>query len=511
MRIDVINNAKRNVIAGVLNKTIVMVFPFIVRTIINLYLGSEYLGLNSLFNSLLTVLSLSELGFGTAVVYHMYKPVAENDTPLVCALLNFYRKVYRWVGLVILCVGLLLIPFLPKLINGTSPEGINLVGVYLIFLLNTVISYFLSAYLNSLLVVYQRSDVTSLINTVVTVGLYFCQIIVVVLTRNYFMYSVLLPVFTVINNIWIYLFTKKAFPQYKCYGTLGKEQLASIKKLIAGAFIQKASGVTRNALDSVCTSAFLGLSLTAIYNNYYTISNSITVFLSIIYNAVLGGIGNHIALKTKKENFQEMRRLDFLYLWISGWCSICLLCLYQPFMRIWMGDNMLLPMPAVIMFCTYFYLLKLGDIRCIYTDANGLWWEHRYRSIVEFILNVLLNVLLGKYFGIYGIIMATIITLVVCNYFWGTFITFRCYFEKDSRNEYFKYQAKYSIVSLIICALSYFVCSFIDFDSTFATIAIRALICTILPNIMYILIYCKTDEYKYVKDVVFTRMLKLKR
>lgn len=502
MQINVIKNAKRNMVAGLLNKTIVMIFPFIVRTVINLYLGSEYLGLNSLFSSILTVLSLSELGFGTAVVYHMYKPVAENNIPLVCALLNFYKKAYRIVGTVILAIGLLLIPYLPYLIKGECPDTINLSIVYIVFLINTVISYFLSAYLNSLLIVYQRSDITSLINTVVTVVLNILQIITIIITKNYFLYCLLLPLSTIANNIWVWLFTRKEFPQYSCYGKIDKDLLENIKKLIAGAFIQKASGVTRNALDSVCTSAFLGLSMTAIYNNYYTIANSITVFLSILYSSVLGGIGNHIAIKSPKDNFLEMKKIDFLYLWVSGWCTICLLCLYQPFMKLWMGENMILPLPAVIMFCVYFYLLKLGDIRCLYTDANGLWWEHRYRAIVEFVLNVVLNITLGKLFGIYGIIMATIITIFFCNYIWGSAITFNCYFEKGTKIQYYQYQMIFSVITLGICAITYGLCIFISFKSMFLTIIIRGIVCVIVPNTLYYIVYRHTEEFIYLRKIL---------
>lgn len=307
MQIDVVKNAKRNIAAGIFNKIVVIIFPFIVRTTINIYLGAEYLGLNSLFSSIISVLSLSELGFGSAIVYHMYKPIAENNVSLVCALLNFYRKAYIAVGSAILIIGLILVPVVPRLICGSYPKDINLIAVYLVFLANTTISYFMSAYLNSLLVVYQRSDVTSFINTVITIGLNLLQIIVVIITKNYFWYCILLPLSTIANNIWVYLFTRTAYPQYHCAGKLDKEHLQSIKKLLMGAFIQKASSVTRNALDSLCISLFLGLTLTAIYSNYFTILNSITAFMSILCTSVLGGIGNHIVIKKQEENFREGR------------------------------------------------------------------------------------------------------------------------------------------------------------------------------------------------------------
>ena len=137
----VVKKAKRNMIAGTINKFVVMLCPFITRTIVQRVIGAQYLGLDSLFSSILTVLSLSEMGISSAIVYCMYKPVAEGDTKAVNAILNFYRKVYRIIGIVVLFLGLCIIPFLPRLITGSVPEGINITLLYLIYLFNTVISY----------------------------------------------------------------------------------------------------------------------------------------------------------------------------------------------------------------------------------------------------------------------------------------------------------------------------------------------------------------------------------
>ena len=273
---------------------------------------------------------------------------------------EYYKSVYRIIGVVILGIGLCLIPFLPHLIKGAYPEDVNLATLYLIYLVNTAISYFLFAYKSSLLVVHQRDDVNSSINTVLSLGLTGSQIAVLLITRNYYFFSLLMPLFTIANNVLIGWRTRVMFPQYKADGDLEAETRAGIKKLVSGTFIQQTCYVTRNSLDSICISAFLGLTLTAIYNNYYTILNGLISSIGIFTVAFTGGVGIHVASRSVEENFQELKKLDFVYLWISGWCAICLLCLYQPFMEIWMGKNMMLPMSAVVLFCMYFYLLTLS-------------------------------------------------------------------------------------------------------------------------------------------------------
>lgn len=501
----VVKNAKRNIAFGIMNRIVPLIIPFIERTVIQIILGPQYLGLDSLFISIIHVLSLTELGFSSAMVYNMYKPAAEGNVQKINALLNYYKRIYRIVGFAILGIGLILIPFLSRLINGSHPADINLTILYLFYLANTALSYFLFAYLNSVLVVHQREDVRSLVNSGIKTGLAVAQIVLLWITRNYYYYVILMPAFTIINNFWLAWRTKKLFPQYKTEGNISDEDRAGIRKLVAGTFVQQACGVTRNSLDSVCISAFLGLTLTAIYNNYYLILNGVTSFVAIFTASFMGGVGNHVATRSVKENFEEMKKLDFVYLWIGGWCMICLLCLYQPFMKLWMGKEMMLPYSAVILLCGYFYLLKLGDVRSMYSSANGLWWEQRYRAIGETLLNLILNITLGKLFGVHGIILATMISLFLCNYLWSVGITFRLYFTISRRRDYYIYQGKQSLLMIGAAVITYLVCTAVPATETLVQLVIRSVICVIVPNVIFILVYRKTETFKYAKNIIIRR------
>ena len=163
MKLEVANNAKRSIVIGLFNKLIMMIMPFVIRSIINLILGSQYLGLSSLFSSIIQVLSLTELGFSSAMVYHMYKPIADNDQKQINALLNLYKSAYRIIGIAILALGGIIMAFFPFLVKGSYPEGINIYFLFAIYVINTSISYFLYGYKQSLLVAYQREDINSII------------------------------------------------------------------------------------------------------------------------------------------------------------------------------------------------------------------------------------------------------------------------------------------------------------------------------------------------------------
>lgn len=502
-------NALRNMLFGFFNKIIILLFPFIIRTIMIKSLGSEYLGLNSLFTSILQVLNLAELGFSSAIVYSMYKPIAENNTKKICALMNLYKKIYRIIGTIIFLSGLILLPFLKYLIKGSYPSDINIYLLYLIYLFNTTITYYLFAYKSALLTAHQRSDITSGIQSITSIVQYLLQIFILAILKNYYFFITIQIFTTILNNIWIALYTNKKYPNYLCDGEITKEEKNDIKKRVAGLVVQRICGTTRNSLDSIFISAFLGLNIVAIYSNYYSIMNSIIGIMSIITTAIVAGIGNSIVTESEEKNYNDMNKFNFIYMWISGWCTICLACLFQPFMKLWMGEKYMFSYPMVILFCVYFYSLKMGDIRAAYSDAKGLWYENRYRAIAETVANIFLNLLLVHFLGIYGIILGTLISLLIINFGYGSQILFKHYFVNQKMSEYFLYHLKYFITTLIICIITYFICSFIDTKLVYELI-IKAIILVIVPNILYLVFYSKTKMFNESKELFINIIYKIK-
>ena len=472
-----------------------MLLPFALRSVIIYCLSAEYLGLNSLFSSILQVLNLTELGFGSAIVYSMYKPIADNDVDTVCGLLNFYKRVYSVIGGCILGVGLCLLPFLKHLISGEYPADINLYIVYLCYLANTVLSYWLFAYKNSLLNAYQRTDVLSKISTVTLGSMYALQILVLLITRNYYLFAIIMPLCTAFQNIVIAYVTKKMFPQYICRGSVSKTILSNIKKQISGLMVTKICAVTRNSFDSIFVSAYLGLTITAMYGNYYYIMNAIIGVLMAVSNSILAGVGNSIITDSTEKNYADLKKFNFLYMWMAGWCTVCLACLYQPFMYIWVGSDLMFPYPIVIAFCIYFYALEIGVIRGVYSDAAGLWWENRYRAIAESVTNIILNYIFVLKFGVMGIIVATLISLLIINFGFGSQIVFKYYFKNGKLMEYFALHLLYAGVTAVICVITYIGCGFIATNGIFGFVE-KVVVCLILPNIFYVLIYHSTAIYQ---------------
>lgn len=508
-------NTVRNIFAGVLNKFVTLLLPFFVRTVFIWTIGIEYAGLNSLFTSILQVLNLSELGFSSAVIYSMYKPIAENDHDTICALLSFYKKIYFVIGIVIFVLGSALSPFLKYLIHGEIPSDINIYILYFIFISNTVIGYLLFGYRQSLFNAFQRQDVLSNILTITTGFQNILQIVILLFIKNYYVYVVLFPISTILNNLIVKFLSERYYPDFRPVGSISTELKNDIKIKIKGLFVSKICGVTRNSFDSIFISMFLGLSITAIYTNYYMIMSALTGFLVILVNSMTAGIGNAVQTETKEKNYFQMEKINFVYMWISGFCTICLLCLYQPFIKIWLGTEYLLKTSTVLLLCIYFYILKIGDVRSIYVDATGTWYEARWRALAESLANIILNALLGKIFGINGIVLATAISLFIFNFIAGSQILFHCYWGKSVQTtrkikKYYFSNILYAITTLCSAFICFYISNKIQILLNCSLILKMILIlfeCILISNILYLIVYSRTTVFKSSRDS-FTNLIK---
>jgi O-antigen/teichoic acid export membrane protein len=493
MKIARTKNTVRNIAFGTFLRIVNIVLPFVSRTVILYVLGAQYLGLSSLFGSVLSFLSLAELGVGGAMIYSMYKPIAENDTDTIRALLNLYKKIYRIIGTVILVLGLCLLPFLTKIIHGDIPEDTNIYVLYLIYLINAVLSYWLFAYKNALMQAYQRTDLDSKIALFITPVSYIVMLGCLFLTRNYYFYIIWLPIFTILTNILRCVVVNKQFPGLEPKGDVSKELKKSITKKVTALIGTKLNTVVLNAADNIVMSAFLGLTVIAIYGNYYYIMSSIIGFLGICYSAMTAGLGNSLQTETLDKNYKDFEKFSFINSWLVGWCTVCLVCLYQPFMRIWVQDEELMfPFVLVLEFALYFYVYQIRKIPITYKDAGGIWWEDRFRPYVCMIVNIVLNIWLVQVIGVSGIILSTVFSLFI-SIPWENYTIFKFIFHCSSKKYYFK-MTIFFITMAVGGFITYWLCSL--FSNGIPQLFARMGICLVVPNVVFILLNFKREEFK---------------
>ena len=511
MKLERTKNAGRNILYGGALKIYQILFPFLIRTVMISYMGMEYIGLNGLFTSILQVLNLAELGIGSAMIFSMYKPIAENDDVTICALMKLYRKYYRIVGAVVLLGGIVTVPFLRYLIKGDVPEGLNIYILYSINLAATVLSYWMFAYKNCILSAYQRNDISSKIVVVTTTLEYLAQLIIIIYFHNYYYYLLARVFSQILQNIITAIIASRMFPQYSPKGELDKDSVVKINNSIRDLFTAKVGGVIVNSVDTLVISAFLGLYVLGIYNNYFYILTSVIGILYVVFGACTAGIGNSLVTESSDKNYFDFQVFSLIICWISGFCTCCFLCLYQPFMLLWIKDkNKMFGMPEVICFCVYFFVYEIAAMMIQYKDAAGIWHEDRYRPLITALSNLIMNIIMVRYIGIFGILLSTILSFLIIGIPWLVRNIFK-YLFKRSGWSYVKKLLIYALIVTLSCFCSYGLCSFIH-GNGFIDLLIRLIICFMVSNGIYWVVFHNTQEYNHMTIIVerITEMVKYK-
>ena len=381
------------------------------------------------------------------------------------------------------------------MISGDVPEELNIYILYWLNLAATVFSYWLFAYKNSILQAHQRVDVISRVTLITNTMQYALQMFVILVLKNYYLYIVVQLCTQILTNIMTAVSADKIYPQFKASGKVSDWDKREINHKIRDLFTSKIGGVIYDSADTIVISAFLGLTALAVYQNYFYILNAITSLITVVFLSCTAGIGNSIVVETKEKNYSDLEKFTFIICWGAGFCSACLLCLYQPFMEIWVGENLMLPFLMVICFVIYFFVRQLNALFNLYKDASGMWHEDRFRPLIAALTNLVLNLILVQFIGIYGIVISTVLAILCVGMPWLLHNLFTVIFEKKQLFGYLRKLLYYCLIVFISCVITYFICSKVNLG-LIATLILRAVICVVFPNLIYLVAYHERREYK---------------
>lgn len=487
-------NATRNVFFGMMLKVYQIIVPFLMRTAMIYIMGVEYLGLNSLFTSVLQVLNMAELGVGSAMIYSIYKPIADNNEQEICALLRLYRRYYRIIGLVIGAIGLCLTPIIPRLINGTVPDNLNVYILYLLNLSATVITYWLFAYKASLLQAHQRNDIASKVMIITNTIQYSVQFLVLWLTKNYYLYVLVMLGSQALANIITAVLATRMYPNYKPMGELDEKKRKSINQRIKDLFTAKLGSTVVTSADTIVISSFLGLTILAMYQNYYFIMSSVMGIITIIFGSCLAGVGNSMITESIDKNYNDFCVITFFINWIATVCICCFATLYHPFISLWVGAEYTFDGLFVLLMCVYFYLVVMQQMNGMYKDAAGIWHQDRYRPLISAILNLALNITFVKIWGIYAIVASTVLSYLFLAMPWMIQNIFK-YIFKRSCMHYVVSVLKYFATACIIMGICAVLSRLTTDLNLYMQIVINGIVSVLLSNVLLIIIYRKSDLF----------------
>ncbi len=495
------NNSIINSIVTLMSNILSFVIAFVAQAIFIRILGTEYLGLNGLFTNLLSMLSIFELGIGNAIVFNLYKPIAENDENKINSLMRFYKKTYNIIALVIFIAGILLMPFL-RFIVTTSIEEINIYVIYILFLISTVSSYIMT-YKRNLIIANQKNYIINIIHMGYLSILNLSQLLIIYFTKNYYAYLITKICCQLLENIIINIKSNKDY-QYldiKSANKLDKETEKDIFSRVKALFFHKIGGIIINGTDNIIISMFLGLTQVGLYTNYYTITAALTSLFGQIISSATASVGNLLISNDKKKSYEVFDKMRFLNSWISIFSAVSFFVIVQPFVKIWVGEEYLLGIGTVAVITFNYFQKMQRNSYSTFKDSAGIWREDKFVPLIESLLNIIFSIICLKIFGLAGVFMGTIISgLALWCYSYPKFV-YKKLFNR-SYKDYALETLGYILLFILVALPTYLVSTVLIVNNVLLQIIINAIICLIIPNLILLIVFRKNKNLKYFKDLI---------
>lgn len=490
------DNIAKNAKFAILSQAVLILTNFAVRRIFVMTLGEEYLGLNGLFTDILSMLSLAELGFGTAIVYSLYKPLAEGDKEKIKALMRLFGRAYRLVGCFVLTAGLALTPFLSFFVK-EMPDGIpHVEWIYALNVVNSGASYFF-IYKSSLLFADQKKYVEMLINVAVKTLAAALQIAALLVTKNYFLYLGIMIAATFGQNLLISMQVSRMYPYLKEKKTemLPAEDRDVIRKNVGAMVFHKLGYVAVFSTDSILMAKFVSVAIVGLYSNYMLIRKALINVIDLFFVSLAASMGNLNACETDEKKYEAYSHVYFLSAWLFGFMSVCLYYLFNPFIILWLGEEYLLSSGTVGIIVLNFYMYCMRMPVNNTKEAMGLFWNDRYKPLAEVAVNLAASVFLAQRFGIDGVLWGTLISTITVPFLVEPYVLYRYGLHRKVRIYYLKYIG-YLTVTLAAALLTGAACGIAGGD--WQGFLLKMLFCTVIPNLVYFTAYGRTADFRYV-------------
>lgn len=492
MRTD---NSKKSAITAIFANVIKILIGFFSQRVFVFTLGTEFLGLNGLFNNIITMLAMAEMGIGSAIIFNLYEPIAADDKIKIKQLMDFYQKAYNVIGIIILIIGICLTPILPYFVGEDKINGLTI--FFLLFLMDTVLSYRV-AYKSSLINAYQKNYIINLIHILYLLFMNILQIAFLLLTKAYIIYLLLRLIARLLENGLINKYFRKNYNYLDCVpSTILDETLKEdITTRVKAMMLHKMATFCVAGTDNLIISKFLGLTMVGLYSNYSMIFSSVRTLLEQMFNSVISSIGNLLTEKNKDKSYMIYERVLFLDYWITCFCAITLFFLIKPFVSLWLGNAFVLDSKIVFVLVLVFYSQCMRSAPSIFKSAGGMFVEDKLVPVIESLLNLVFSIFLVKRVGLIGVFIGTLISSMILHlYSYPQFVYKKILGRKAVG--YVCEQLKYFFMFMMNFGIVYGVVYVTKIEGGLYRLIGNFAICLAIPNLINCIVYHKSEYFKY--------------
>lgn len=502
-------HSARNTTVAMFARGFAILMGFAGRVVFTHTLSEDYVGINGLFLDILSVLALSELGVGTAITYALYRPIAEKDIEKQKSLMGMYRRFYQLVAVIVLIGGLCVIPFMDVIIRD-QPDVPHLTFIYLMYLANSVLSY-IGIYKRTLIDAHQLSYISVVCQTSFWALQNALQIVVLVTTHNFIMYLSILILCTVGNNICISLKADRMYPYLrdKNITPISAGEKKGITDNIRAMLMHKVGKVVVNNTDNLLLSALVGTVAVGCYSNYYLIIGSVRQVLEQMFQGMMASVGNMNVSESKERIRKIFAASFFMGQWIYGLAAICMYEGIDLFIGQSFGHQYMFASRITLILCLNFYLSGMRQATIVFRDSMGLFYYDRYKAIAEALINLVVSLILGYYLGTAGVFLGTMISTVTTSLWVEPYMLYKHRLETSC----FPYFAKYAMYAAVTFCLWFGedkLCAMLlgGIGNLWVICILRIVICFVITNIVYLILYCRMEEFKLLREKAATLLKK---
>ena len=504
-----VKRAAKNIAVGYISNMATAILGFVLRTVFIMHLSDTLLGVNSLYSNILSMLSLAELGIGTAMNYSLYGPMARGEIEKIKSYMQLYKKAYRMIAAVIACVGLVIVPFLPDIVKGADYlTRTQLTVYYLIFLFNTVSTYFVS-YKYSLCLAEQKDFIQTnvlMITKAVTVSL---QIVVILLTSNFLLFLLTSAAVQFIQIFIVNAYLNKLYPYLKDKDVtpLDEESKKDVMTKTKALMLHKIGDTARLQTDAIIISSFINVVTVAVVDNYNMIINTISGFVNIIFNSMVTGFGNLIATESEDKQYRTFKVYRFFAVWVYGFTAVGFYLLLSPLVKIWLHDDKWVLTPVIIGTVLTDYYFKGERVALMnYKTAAGVYEPDKYLSLIQGAVNLIVSIVLVIKIGLVGVYIGTVVSGLIAN-ITKPFIVYKYCFHRSAKG-YFIDSFKYILVMELELAILIPVKTIVMKNITIVSFVIMFVLVCVIFNVVFLAFFGRTKEYKYIKDTIRGKFVK---
>ncbi len=509
-------NSFLNMVTGLGSSLLLMALSFVTRTVFIRTLGTDYLGLEGVFSNILTVLSLANLGFDTAIVYKLYKPIEEGDRRRIQVLMKLYRQVYFAVGCVIAGLGLALIPFLPYLAKDydrLAHLGLNGVIIFLLYLFNTVSSYWFFAYKNSFIRATQKSYILTIAGYFISVASSLAQILALVYARDFMLYLLTQIGFTILQNLLNAFICDRRHPylREKVADRVSRQELKDLFKDCSVLMLHRVSGTVINSSDVIVLSVLAGLQPVGLYSQYLMIKSQLSGLLATLVSSLQASLGSLYSTGNLDWSRLAFRVVNFFTVWLFGVGSVGLAVLMDEFLSLWLGPGyavtswttaagVTVSTPLALLIGIEFYIAGESHCLMIFREITGTFRYIRFRPIATILTNLPLSILLVPRIGIAGCVVSTIIAQQFTYLLMDPWVIWPRALQQKPWG-YFLRNTLYRVVTAAAGLLTWWLCGLIPLGGIGGFI-VRGCVCVAVPSAAFALFFCRTQEFHFLLQTI---------